>query len=91
MDEFIFDSRRSPVFGTGGMAASSQPLATAAALEILSAGGNAADERGHPIRLVSGWERALFGRGQVIQRDPRSGVLCGGSDPRADGCAMTLP
>ena len=46
--------------------------------------------RGHPVREVTGWERALFGRGQVIQRDPATGVLTAGSDPRADGCAMTL-
>lgn len=46
--------------------------------------------RGHPVRRVTGWERALFGRGQVIRRDPKTGVLIGGSDPRADGCAMTL-
>jgi gamma-glutamyltranspeptidase / glutathione hydrolase len=45
---------------------------------------------GHPTYPVSGYERALFGRGQVILRDPESGVLCAGSDPRADGCAMTL-
>jgi gamma-glutamyltranspeptidase/glutathione hydrolase len=45
---------------------------------------------GHPTYLVSGYERALFGRGQVILRDAESGVLCAGSDPRADGCAMTL-
>ena len=47
-------------------------------------------ERGHPVRKVSGWERALFGRGQIILRNPESGVLTGGSDPRADGCAMVL-
>ncbi len=46
--------------------------------------------RGHQVREVTGWERALFGRGQIILRDPESGVLTGGSDPRADGCAMTL-
>ena len=45
--------------------------------------------RGHPTRKISGWERALFGRGQVIVRE-RSGVLVAGSDSRADGCAMTL-
>ena len=47
-------------------------------------------EMGHPVRPVSGQARALFGRGQIIVRDPQSGVLWGGSDPRADGCAMAL-
>lgn len=40
---FMFKSKRSPVFATKGMVASSQPLATQAGLEILSTGGNAAD------------------------------------------------
>ena len=44
---------------------------------------------GHPVAPVSGYERAVFGRGQIIARDSSNGVLCGGSDPRADGCAMT--
>ena len=44
--------------------------------------------RGHPVERVRGYGRAVFGRGQVILRDPESGVLCAGSDPRADGCAM---
>ena len=26
--------------------------------------------RGHTVKTLSGWERALFGRGQVIWRDP---------------------
>ena len=30
----------------------------------------------------------MFGRGQIITRDPVTGVLCGGSDPRADGLAI---
>jgi gamma-glutamyltranspeptidase/glutathione hydrolase len=46
--------------------------------------------RGHLVDKVTGWERATFGRGQVILRDLASGVLTGGSDPRADGCAMAL-
>ena len=45
---------------------------------------------GHPVTVKSGHERAIFGRGQIILRDPGTGVLCAGSDPRADGCAMTL-
>jgi gamma-glutamyltranspeptidase/glutathione hydrolase len=45
---------------------------------------------GHPVDRVSGQARALFGRGQIIYRDPESGVLWGGSDPRADGLAMCL-
>ncbi|MCB9135189.1 MAG: gamma-glutamyltransferase family protein [Anaerolineales bacterium] len=45
--------------------------------------------RGHNIAPVTGHGRALFGRGQVIRREG-NGVLWGGSDPRADGCAMSL-
>ncbi len=43
---------------------------------------------GHTVAPRSGYARAIFGRGQVIVRDAESGVLWGGSDPRADGCAM---
>jgi gamma-glutamyltranspeptidase/glutathione hydrolase len=45
---------------------------------------------GHSIRPVSGFDRALFGRGQVIVWDKDQGVFWAGSDPRSDGCAMTL-
>jgi gamma-glutamyltranspeptidase/glutathione hydrolase len=44
---------------------------------------------GHNVEPVSGHNRAIFGRGQIITRNAESGVLCGGSDPRADGCAMS--
>jgi gamma-glutamyltranspeptidase/glutathione hydrolase len=51
---------------------------------------SALEKMGHPVYSVSGYERALFGRGQIILRDPETGVLCGGSDPRADGYAGCL-
>lgn len=43
----------------------------------------------HTVAPVSGYGREIFGRGQVILRDAETGVLYAGSDPRADGCAMT--
>jgi len=45
-------------------------------------------EMGHPVLPISGIERSIFGRGQIILRDHATGVLISGSDPRADGCAM---
>jgi gamma-glutamyltranspeptidase/glutathione hydrolase len=47
-------------------------------------------EMGHHVETISGHGRALFGRGQIIKRKADSGVIWGGSDPRADGCAMSL-
>jgi gamma-glutamyltranspeptidase len=35
-----------------------------------------------------GDERATFGRGQIIWRDPITSVMWAGSDPRADGMAI---
>ena len=47
-------------------------------------------KKGHNIAKVAvGSDRSIFGRGQIITRD-FAGVLCGGSDPRADGCAIPL-
>jgi gamma-glutamyltranspeptidase / glutathione hydrolase len=48
-------------------------------------------QSGHQVRSVSGLQRALFGRGQIILRNPENGVLTAGSDPRADGCAICPP
>ena len=44
--------------------------------------------RGHRLAPVTGYDRGTFGGGQIILRDPRTGVLTGGSDPRKDGCAV---
>eukprot|EP00210_Caulerpa_lentillifera_P006247 g5966.t1 len=41
--------------------------------------------RGHQVREED--ELCFYGRGQVILRT-KTGVLCGGSDPRADGCVL---
>lgn len=43
---------------------------------------------GHHVSPVHGSERGVFGGGQIIHRNPQTGVLMGGSDPRKDGCAM---
>jgi gamma-glutamyltranspeptidase/glutathione hydrolase len=55
------------------------PMATRTALSAM----------GHDLQNVEGLARIQFGRGQIIRRDS-NGVLWGGSDPRADGCAMAL-
>ena len=43
---------------------------------------------GHRITPDSGGAGVFFGGGQIIERNPDSGVLIGGSDPRKDGCAV---
>lgn len=56
------------------------PTHLAAALQAL----------GHNTSWVTGHDRALFGRGQIIRKDPATQILCAGSDGRADGCAMGM-
>ncbi|GAA5856850.1 hypothetical protein JCM8547_008872 [Rhodosporidiobolus lusitaniae] len=46
-------------------------------------------EMGHVVEVLKGHERAMFGRGQIIQKVP-NGVWAGGSDPRGDGHAVPL-
>jgi len=45
---------------------------------------------GHYIypELVRGYDRQVFGNGQIIRWNPNNGVMCGGSDPRADGMVI---
>jgi gamma-glutamyltranspeptidase/glutathione hydrolase len=43
------------------------------------------EEKGHRVIRQGAWEGG--GAAQIIARDPRSGVLAGGSDPRAEGHA----
>jgi len=45
-------------------------------------------KRGHDIVVVAGKDRIMFGGAQVISRDPETGVLMGGSEPRKDGAAI---
>ncbi len=44
--------------------------------------------RGHRLVPVDGFGRIVFGGGQIILRNPATGVLTAGSDPRKDGCAV---
>jgi gamma-glutamyltranspeptidase/glutathione hydrolase len=45
------------------------------------------EAKGHPITIREP-HGIWFGSGQIIRRDPESGVLTGGSEPRADGAAI---
>ena len=47
----------------------------------------ALEDRGHRVRIVDGYERSFFGGGQIIARNPGSGALVAGSEPRCDGSA----
>lgn len=42
--------------------------------------------RGH--RIVKAVDSLPFGRGQIILRDPASGTLCGGTEPRTDSAIL---
>ncbi len=44
--------------------------------------------RGHRLAPVDGFARAGFGMGQIILRDPDTGILTAGSEPRSDGYAV---
>lgn len=44
--------------------------------------------RGHHLGPMDGYGRMRFGGGQIIMRNPETGILTAGSDPRKDGCAI---
>lgn len=44
--------------------------------------------RGHDVYVDH--HSTDFGRGQIILRDPETGVLCGGTEPRTDGVVAAL-
>ena len=64
--------------GRGVMTEEGLPLAT---LQDLG-------RRGHNLATLGGYQRVIFGGGQVIARDPDTGLLHGGSEPRKDGAAL---
>ena len=47
---------------------------------------------GHKVTVLKGYQRGMFGRGQIIRCHKEDGriIYSGGSDPRADGCAMPV-
>ncbi|KAJ5624357.1 hypothetical protein N7510_000666 [Penicillium lagena] len=50
------------------------------------------ERRGHHVRMRSGWQRDIFGRGQIIRNivDGEQRVYTAGSDPRGDGMAVPV-
>lgn len=44
--------------------------------------------RGHTVHVIGGYERTMFGGGQVVTRNPETGVLTAGTEPRKDGAAL---
>jgi gamma-glutamyltranspeptidase/glutathione hydrolase len=71
---------------TDGSAGGTVALEQGVPVEVMAA----LAQMGHAVTPTSGHGRAIFGRGQVILRDQGTGVLWGGSDPRADGLAMGI-
>jgi gamma-glutamyltranspeptidase/glutathione hydrolase len=43
--------------------------------------------RGHQVNVIDDWSW-IVGGGQALARDPQSGALIAGADPRRDGYAL---
>jgi len=46
-------------------------------------------KRGHAVNVLDDWSWVVGG-GQGIMRDPESGALMAGADPRRDGYALAI-
>jgi len=81
MSDLPFLSRRSSVYGRRSIVAASQPLAVAAGLEILAAGGTAAaDGGGSDVWIGSRPERQVTGiicSVDLLKRDAKMKILVG--------------
>jgi gamma-glutamyltranspeptidase / glutathione hydrolase len=88
------ETRKQPARATGGMAVTAHPLASAAAIEILAAGGNAVDAAvaaAVAITVVEPFMSTIFGNNYSLIR-MASGELCGldgyGCAPKAAYAGM---
>ena len=76
-----------PRFSIGsGTAGGAVNLEEGISMEVMST----LSRMGHVVNPRTGSSRGAFGKGQIITRNPKTGVLCGGSSPRADGMAIPL-
>ena len=44
--------------------------------------------RGHRVKIADGYDRVAYGGGQIISRDPDTGVVVAGPEPRQDGAPV---